>query len=134
MPDSRLPASHLHYEQRLDRVDQHAVFAGTSLRYNSWVTSRNCGEVPVIGDWNGDGKSDVGVFRTATHTFLLRGSAGNYSSRVYGSVSSIPVAGDWDGVSDLGVWDRTTGTFRNGSDRSGARRSWTAGRADSKAG
>nr|MBA3309604.1 M23 family metallopeptidase [Nocardioidaceae bacterium] len=53
---------HLHYEQRLDRENRHAFFDGQGFVYNSWLTSQNCLDVPVVGDWNGDRLTDVGVF------------------------------------------------------------------------
>ncbi|MEJ7745100.1 MAG: M23 family metallopeptidase [Nocardioidaceae bacterium] len=53
---------HLHYEQRLNRSDQQVQFDGTAFIYNSWIESRNCADVPVVGDWNGDRVSDVGTF------------------------------------------------------------------------
>jgi len=106
---------HLHYEQRLDRSDRHAVFNGVRLHYNSWVRSRNCGDVAVVGDWNGDRRSDVGVF-------ARQPSAGVYRERLpdgtrfvasFGRPTDQPVVGDWngDGQTDLGAFDPTTATF-----------------------
>jgi hypothetical protein len=106
---------HLHYEQRLDRVDQPAAFDGTSLVYNSWLTSRNCGDVPVAGDWNGDTISNVGVFarRPNRAAFRRRLPDGTVSRVVFGRPTDTPVVADWngDGQSDLGVWTAPTATF-----------------------
>jgi len=105
---------HLHYEQRLDGVNQHAVFHGEPLEYNTEITSRNCGDVPVVGDWNGDRRTDVGVFRrTATAKFRLRAPNGTAHKVTFGTSVAEPVTGDWNGngVTDLGFWDRTTKTF-----------------------
>jgi peptidase M23-like protein len=106
---------HLHYEQRLDRTDQHAAFDGTSFVYNSWLTSHNCGDVPVAGDWNGDSISNVGVFarRPSRAAFRRRLPDGTVSRVVFGRPTDTPVIGDWngDGQSDLGVWTAPTATF-----------------------
>lgn len=107
--------AHLHYEQRLNKIDQHAVFDRTSFVYNSWLESRNCGDVPVAGDWNGDRFSDVGVFgrRPDTARFRMRLPTGNQVVTRFGLPTDTPVVGDWngDGQSDVGIWSQPTATF-----------------------
>lgn len=107
--------AHLHYEQRLDRTDQHAVFDGSSLVYNSWVTSRNCVDVPITGDWNGDRASDVGTFarRAAGGIFRQRLPGGSVRRTKLGLSIDQPVVGDWngDGQSDQGVYRTKARTF-----------------------
>lgn len=105
---------HLHFEQRLNGTTRPAVFHDQALVYNTEITSRNCGDVPVVGDWNGDRQIDLGVFRrSATPKFRLRLPDGTASQVTLGASADEPVTGDWngDGVSDLGTWDRTTRTF-----------------------
>ena len=68
------------------------------------------GDLPLVGDWNGDGSDDVGVYDPETTTFLLRDSVGNQTSVAFGNPGSWPVAGDWDGD---GV--ETPGVVRNGT-------------------
>ncbi len=78
----------------------------------------NAGDLPVAGDWDGNGISDVGVFRPSTRQFLLRLPAANNGEQVitinFGQAGDLPVAGDWngDGIDTPGVFraDRT-GTF-----------------------
>lgn len=99
--------AHLHYEQRLDRSNQHAVFNGARLNYNSWVTSRNCVDVPLAGDWDGNGNSNVGTFaRRATGVFRERMADGTVRRTRLGLSTNQPIAGDWDGdgTSDPGVY------------------------------
>jgi hypothetical protein len=72
------------------------------------------GDLPVAGDWDGNGVSDVGVFRPSRGQFLLRvGQGGNTFSIItinFGAPGDLPVAGDWDGD---GI--DTPGVFRPGS-------------------
>ena len=68
------------------------------------------GDVPVIGDWNGDGIDGMGVFRNGA--WYLRNSLTAGGADVafsYGSPGDVPVIGDWngDGIDTVGV-------FRNG--------------------
>jgi hypothetical protein len=70
------------------------------------------GDLPVAGNWNGDQRTDIGIFRNGT--FLL----GNVHSAVgftfieqlppiaFGQPGDLPVAGDWngDGIDDVGVF------------------------------
>ncbi|MCW2765587.1 MAG: mepM 3 [Nocardioides sp.] len=64
---------------------------------------------PVVGDWDGDGRTDPGVRTPQTKTFQLRTPAG-VTSIVFGAVKDIPIAGDWDGD---GLWE--VGVRRSGS-------------------
>ena len=70
-------------------------------------------DVPVTGDWDGDGTTDVGVRRPGARKFLLRNGDGTLVRVQLGAVGSIPVTGDWnaDGVTDVGVFDPATATF-----------------------
>ena len=58
-------------------------------------------DLPVTGDWNGDGRTDLGVYDQATATFTLRvvdadGLA--WTAQVpFGQPGDLPVTGDWDG-------------------------------------
>jgi hypothetical protein len=107
--------AHLHYEQRLDKVDQHAVFDGVAFRYNTSIVSSNCPAVPLAGDWNGDRRGDVGVFKrnAGAGVFALRMPDGNRHVIKFGRAADVPVVGDWDGRSqtDVGVWRQSAHSF-----------------------
>ena len=62
-----------------------------------------------LGDFNGDGTTDVAVFRPATGRWYIRG----YASISYGRAGDIPVPGDYngDGSSDIAVFRPSTGRW-----------------------
>ncbi len=64
---------------------------------------------PVVGDWNGDGVTDIGIRRPA-RTGSRCASDGPPPAQL-GRVVDVPVAGDWDGNgrSEVGVWSRNPG-------------------------
>ncbi len=70
--------------------------------------------LPILdsGDYNGDGTSDIAVFRGSTGMWSVRGITRVY----YGSASDLPISGDYngDGTTDIGI-------FRPGSGLWGAR-------------
>jgi surface antigen len=56
-------------------------------------------DVPLTGDWNGDGQTDIGVNRG--NTFYLRMKDGSVSQFNFGngiSAGDIPIVGNWDGI------------------------------------
>jgi hypothetical protein len=108
------PSTHLFY---LD-TNGNGVWNGASVdkSYNFGIT----GDIPVIGDWNNDGKSEIGVFRNSTHMFYLdyngngmwNGAAVDRSYN-FGITGDIPITGDWnnDGKTEIGVFRPSTHLF-----------------------
>ncbi|PXF60541.1 MAG: hypothetical protein C4B59_09145 [Candidatus Methanogaster sp.] len=76
-------------------------------------------DLPVIGDWDGDGDDNIGLYRpgSTTGVFYLDidndGGAADIVTPEYGDLGDIPIAGDWDGDSDdnIGVYRPGTGEF-----------------------
>jgi hypothetical protein len=73
------------------------------------------GDLPVVGDWDGDGVDTIGVYRAGE--FLLRNSnrAGLPDIVVqFGAEGELPVAGDWDGdgTVTIGSYNLKTGVFK----------------------
>ena len=66
-------------------------------------------DIPITGDWNGDGSDEIGVFRPSNHKFLLRPADYPVSPGItidWGTSTDIPVTGDWngDGSDEVGVF------------------------------
>jgi hypothetical protein len=88
-------------------------------------------QVPVVGDWDGDGKDGLGYYDPATRSFHLRnaldanGGADLTFVAEYAASGDVPIAGDWDGDGK-----DTVGTWRPGDRLVRLRNSNTAGPAE----
>jgi hypothetical protein len=74
------------------------------------------GDVPVVGDWDGDGIDTIGVFRSGV--WLLRNSNSEGPTDLefgFGQAGDVPVVGDWDGDGNdtIGVYRRGQWLLRN---------------------
>ncbi|HTQ78501.1 MAG TPA: PQQ-dependent sugar dehydrogenase [Thermoanaerobaculia bacterium] len=79
--------------------------------------------VPIAGDWNGDGRTTVGLWDAAHSLFRLKNSAAGGAADLLVSVATasgprpgpgaLPLAGDWDGdgKTGVGLYDPATSTF-----------------------
>lgn len=80
------------------------------------------GDIPITGDWNGDGIRTIGVFREGEWRLDLDGD-GRFTSADgtfrFGQAGDLPVIGDWngDGVEEIGVFRGGTWIIDTDGDR-----------------
>jgi hypothetical protein len=105
---------HLHFEERSGSSVVTPFFAGVRFVFGSTLTSKNCVEVPMAVDWNGDGKAEPTVFRRADPAaFRIYRSGRTPITKRYGTAADDPVPGDWDGngTVNVGVRNPSSKTF-----------------------
>jgi hypothetical protein len=68
------------------------------------------GDLPVVGDWRGIGRTLIGVFRPSTRQFILDWNANGKLDActtdkclTFGASTDLPVAGDWFGLGRASV-------------------------------
>ena len=77
--------------------------------------SRGRGSFPLAGDWDGDGRTTLGLYEPGSSLFRLKGSTDlllTFHPLPTGG-SAIPLAGDWDGdgKDGIGFYEPKTSTF-----------------------
>ncbi|MEP7286108.1 MAG: right-handed parallel beta-helix repeat-containing protein [Chloroflexota bacterium] len=87
----------------------------TTGNADTQTTVGNANDLPVIGDWNGDGIDTVGVYRPSQGLFFLQDSNANGAPILYsivlGTPDGLPIVGDWNGNGSdgIGVFQSSTG-------------------------
>ena len=78
------------------------------------------GDLPLVGDWNGDGFDEVGLFRPSSNQFFLDvdgngqiNVAGGDRGFSMGASGDLPLTGDWngDGFDEVGLFRPATNVF-----------------------
>jgi hypothetical protein len=78
------------------------------------IAGGRAGDHPIAGDWDGDGRTEVGLHRAGESTFVLFSAARVPGAPIpFGEPGDLPVVGDWDGdgKDSIGVYRPATGTF-----------------------
>jgi hypothetical protein len=79
------------------------------------------GDVPIVGDWTGRGRTQLGLFRPSSGQWFLNrnakrawnGCAKDTCISSFGIPGDLPVAGDWNGtgITKIGVFRPSTGEW-----------------------
>lgn len=93
-----------------------ASHANTHLLPTAYHVWGALGDLPQIGDYDGDGKVDPTLYRPSTgHWFVLLSSAGftEYLDVPWGTTGDVPTAGDYFGAGhpQLAVFRPSTGEW-----------------------
>jgi hypothetical protein len=104
-------------------VDRNADgnFGNCRIEACIYLKTFRAGDLPVIGDWTGNGITQVGLFRPSTGQWFINrtgnrlwdGCRRELCIESFGTDGDIPVSGDWDGSgrSSIGVWRPSTGQW-----------------------
>ncbi len=107
---------HLHFEQRKDGAYFRPYFHRRTFSFGSTVSSLSCNDRPVAGDWDGDGKDQIGLYRSTSSggRFYMRQDNGRNSSLAWGTAADAPAVGDYDGdqLSQVGTRIAGAGTWK----------------------
>jgi uncharacterized delta-60 repeat protein len=80
------------------------------------------------GDFDGDGKTDIAIYRPSTGTWWIQQSGGNVTSTAFGISTDIPVPGDYDGdgKTDIAIFRPSSGAWYvlRSSDNTFTAQSW----------
>jgi hypothetical protein len=102
------------------------TFYTSSANLTPEITTQfgNANNVPLAGDWFGQGKTTIGVYDPSSSTFYLDKSntgALEVITTHFGEKGDIPLAGDWlgQGKDTIGVYRPSTATFYLARNNSG---------------
>lgn len=103
--------------QAVDQTDAGGAVSPASSPTEPDITSQvDSGDIPLQGDFDGDGRRDPATYQAATGEWRVWPSSGDYAVAnpiVWGAMGDIPVPADFDGDrrTDIAVFRPATGTW-----------------------
>ncbi len=88
--------AHLHFEEKIGRTVTAASFGAVPYFYGT-LTSFNCVDVPIAGNFVGDAISEVAVYRRGKRSSFVINDPAGARILTFGGATDDPVVGDWDG-------------------------------------
>lgn len=89
---------HLHFEERRDGAYFAPWFSRTRFVFGSTQTSASCGDRPLAGDFDGDGRDDVAIWRPSATTGRFHlGTRPTKQVVDWGRAGDTPFAADFNG-------------------------------------
>ena len=97
--------------------DGNGIWDGPSVDKAIYWSTGQSTDVPVLGDWNGDGRTKIGIYNNGTWILDYNGNGvwegPGVDKTVYwstGQAGEVPVAGDWngDGKTKIGIYANGT--------------------------
>lgn len=80
--------------------------------------------IPLTGDYDGDGKADIGFFKPSTgEWYIYKSSSGSLVRKVFSTMKSgVPVEGDYDGdgITDYATYNKSNGKWNIIASQTGA--------------
>ena len=92
------------------------VFQQLPLAWRDGLGHDTTGDTPLTGDYDGDGRADIGIWRPSNGRWYIRWSStnwGNYTEYLWGVAGDTAMDADFDGDrrADLAVWRPSTGQW-----------------------
>jgi hypothetical protein len=91
------------------------VTAGPANALTGPIAFGNTGDIPIIGNWDGVGADDIGVYRPGNGRFYRYGSAS--AGVAFGNIGDVPITGNWfvtsasSDADQIGVYRPSNQTF-----------------------
>ena len=69
--------------------------------------------IPIVGDWDGDGRDDYGCYHPPSGMWYRMMSKSGFSTTQFGFGGTTPIVGDWDGdgLDDYGCYHPPSGMW-----------------------
>ncbi|MQA31945.1 MAG: hypothetical protein GEU82_19275 [Luteitalea sp.] len=101
----------------LDKGPCHIAVSGCDMdRFVAPIatpTVTGLGDLPAPGDYDGDGRIDIAVYRTTTGEWFIRQSSGGSRQVAWGSPGDVPMPADFDGdrKTDVAIFRPSSGDW-----------------------